>query len=118
MRRYDRSGGETALSLLSYPVATALSLVMALSAKAQVSDLYAYHTRLDYDDRSDTGKYADLVVRVGTTGTFTAISRSKPGSRLRSTPGTGRGSSITTRTNGPDTAWRSITWVRLACMHM
>ena len=68
--RYDRSGGETALSLLSYPVATALSLVIALSAQAQVSNFYAYYTRLDYDDRSNTGKYADLVVCVGTTGTF------------------------------------------------
>ena len=68
--RYDRSGEKAAFGLLSYRVATALSLVMALSAPAQVSDFYAYYTRLDYDDRGNTGKYADLVVRVGTTGTF------------------------------------------------
>ena len=34
------------------------------------SDFYAYYTRLEYDDHSNTGQYADLIVKIGTNGRF------------------------------------------------
>ena len=68
--RPDIPGSKAVSSVLSYPVAATLFLVMTLCAHAQPSSFYAYYTRLDYDDRNNTGKYADLVVNVGTTGKF------------------------------------------------
>ena len=34
------------------------------------SEFYAYYTRLDYDDHSNTGQYADPIVQIGTNGRF------------------------------------------------
>jgi len=38
--------------------------------KDKPSDFYAYYTRLEYDDHSNTGQYADLIVKIGTNGRF------------------------------------------------
>jgi hypothetical protein len=38
--------------------------------KDKPSDFYAYYTRLEYDDHSNTGQYADLIVQIGTNGRF------------------------------------------------
>jgi len=35
---------------------------------SQSSDLFAYYTRLDFEDKNNTGKYADIVVQINNSG--------------------------------------------------
>ena len=53
-----------------YTATIILLLFSSLVVCAQSSDFYAYYTRLDYDDGNNTGKYADVVVNLGTKGKF------------------------------------------------
>ena len=46
----------------------AILMLLCISAYSQSSDFYAYHTRLDFDDNNNTGKYADIVVNVNKQG--------------------------------------------------
>jgi len=64
------SCGAWIVSLLSLCGTAVLTLLMASCTSPQPSGFYAYHTRLDYDDHGNTGRYADLIVNVGNKGRF------------------------------------------------
>ena len=44
------------------------AFLMDVPVYAESSDFYAHYTRLAYDDDNNTGKYADIVVKLGHTG--------------------------------------------------
>jgi len=51
-----------------YSLAIVLFLATDITVFSQSPDLYAYYTRLDFDDNNNTGKYADIVVQVNNKG--------------------------------------------------
>ena len=63
--RKDTSWSTYVISILSLCGAAVLALLMAFCTPSKSSDFYAYYTRLDYDDHNNTGKYADLIVKIG-----------------------------------------------------
>jgi len=63
--RKDTSCGTWIFSVLSSCEVAVLALLMAFCTPSKPSDFYAYYTRLDYDDHNNTGKYADLIVKIG-----------------------------------------------------
>jgi hypothetical protein len=58
------------VSLLCSCGTAVLILLMASCTPSRRSDFHAYYTRLDYDDHDNTGRYADLIAKIGTKGRF------------------------------------------------
>ncbi len=62
---------DTNRTVLSSPTANnVLVLLDSTVAKSPDTNFYAYYTRLPFDDKGNTGKYADIVVKISGLGSF------------------------------------------------
>ncbi len=62
---------DTSRTVLSSPTTNnVIVLLDSTVAKSPDTNFYAYYTRLPFDDKGNTGKYADIVVKISGLGSF------------------------------------------------